>query len=103
MVRTWLVILLTFVFIASATQTYFLNKENIQLIIDNKTLAKEVPTVPKKLYIFGCKNPSAAVLVFSNGHSYSMDMAQLRKLRPRLPPDIPIITYQAPECRLSGT
>lgn len=97
-----LIVILTILLIAVLiTETYFLRKTRNQLIIDNKQLASIIlkPSAPKKLYIFGCKKPSAAVLVFSNGNSYSMEMAELRKLKQRLPPDIPIITYQAPECR----
>ena len=101
MAKIWLPLTLGILISALAVQVYFLNEENNQLIKDNTSLAKTIlkPSVPKKLYIFGCKKPSAAVLVFSNGNSYSMEMAELRKLKQRLPPGIPIITYQAPECR----
>jgi len=103
--RIWLPLVLGLLISALAAQIYYLNEENNQLTKDKTALAKEIlkPSVPKKLYIFGCKIPSAAVLVFSNGNSYSMEMAELRKLKKRLPPDIPIITYQSPECRPPGT
>ncbi len=98
-------VLTTLLLIVLGAQNYFLKQAKTQLTIDNKILAKAVlkPAVPNKLYVFGCKEPSAAVLVFSNGKSYAMERAQLMKLKGRLPKDLLIIPYQHPDCRSSGT
>ena len=106
MANRLIAILATLVILILAAQIYFLNQENTRLTIDNKVLAKAIlkPAVPKKVYVFGCNNPSAAVLVYSNGNSHLTEgKAQLMKLERRLPRDIPTSIFQAPECRSSGT
>ena len=106
MANRLIAILATLLIIVLSIETYSLNKENTRLTIDNKVLAKAIlkPAVPKKVYVFGCNNPSAAVLVYSNGNSYLTEgKAQLMKLERKLPKNIPTSIFQAPECRSSGT
>lgn len=101
-----IVVLTILLIIVLSIETHSLNKENTQLTKTNKVLAKEIlkPAVPKKVYVFGCNSPSAAVLVFSNGNSYLTEgKAQLMKLERRLPKNLPTDIYQAPECRPSET
>jgi len=101
----WLIILMALAIMVLGAQIYFLDEENEALTKLNDKLASVIfeKPVANKLYIFGCKSPAAAVIVFSNGSSRSVEWEDLKKIKKTIPKDIEILTYQAPDCRPSKT
>jgi len=94
---------MTLIIIAQAAGIYFLNEENKTLTIVNERLALITTPIPKAIYVFGCSKPSAAVVVLGNGNSYPLEWKQLKKLKQLFPKNIPIISFQDPECKSSET
>ena len=97
--KRWLGIVLILLCLALSVQVYFLNKENHELIAKRLELIAPKKSAPNKLYLFGCREPTIAVIVYSNGYSLALPMDQLRKIEQSIPHNFPTVSLQDPFCR----
>jgi hypothetical protein len=94
----WLGVVLILCCLALSYGVHVLGKENRALLTQNIELSMPKKSAPNKLYLFGCKEPTIAVIVYSNGFSLALPMKQLRKIEQSIPHNFPIVALQDPSC-----